>query len=119
MGAKQPQLPPCKKCGLLPKSGSQAEYVCCGNQPHSMDLIRIACERAADKFEKGGSTFNAAGFGTEFRHLCGRVTSLDGDYVRCILSGRSDVKTLSGGCHFRIIRRSWFSRVINAAFGGA
>lgn len=72
------------------------------------DLIRLACERACESFEHGGNIFNAAGFSTQMRTLSGCQTLLDGQMVRTILTGRPDVRVLSGGCHYQL----------NAATGG-
>lgn len=65
------------------------------------DLVRLACERAAQRFGSA-DTFNAACFAAAFKRLAGVDQVLDGENVRAILTGRPDVEVLKGGCHFRL-----------------
>ena len=68
------------------------------------DLVRLAMERAAERFGGTDRTFNTAGFSLEFTDLAGMVTrGLDGKLVQAILSGRPDVEEIRGGAHFRIL----------------
>lgn len=70
----------------------------------SVDVVRLAMLDAVVAFGHGGppGVFNAAGFGLAFCRRAGVQGSLDGKLVRAILSGRSDVKVLAGGAHFRL-----------------
>lgn len=71
---------------------------------HSEDIVHAAIEDAVKQFgDRGDGLFTSAGFGSAFRCRCGMKTGIDGEYVRGILSGRSDVQFLSGGDHFRMV----------------
>lgn len=80
-------------------------------EPHDVDDVRLACEQAADAFAEQRTMenrrgtdriFNAAGFSNAFRRLAGVTSPIDGNVVRAILRGRSDIVELEGGSHFRI-----------------
>lgn len=75
--------------------------------------MRLACERAADAYGGDDGMFNAAGFSLYFKLLAGMSNGIDGEYVRAILSGRSDIRKTGGG-HYQIIRRSLLWRLLRA-----
>ena len=66
------------------------------------DLIRLACERACDRFG-AADTFNGSSFAAVFAELSGCEGRIDGKYVRAILTGRPDVEVLHGSSHFRLL----------------
>lgn len=61
------------------------------------DLILLAMERAVKSFGGTDKVFNACGFSNALTKLANINGVIDGEIVRVILSGRSDVKVLSGG----------------------
>ena len=73
------------------------------------DLVRLACERAVDRFGTG-DTFNSANFAAVFSELAGVQERLDGRYVRALLTGRPDVEVLNGNAHFRLMSLSDVAR---------
>ncbi len=66
-----------------------------------MDVIRLACEQAADDYGHGKRVFNAACFSQALERISGCKQLLDGKMVRAILSGRSDI-IHTGGYHYRL-----------------
>lgn len=70
------------------------------------DLIRLACERAAQRFgDKGDGLFCSANFSLAFADLAGVNGTIDGKIVRAMLTGRRDVRILRGS-HFRLLART-------------
>lgn len=65
------------------------------------DLVRLACVQACRRFGSS-DTFNAANFSAAFARMAGMEGFLDGEYVRAILCGRSDIEVLPGESHFRL-----------------
>ncbi len=68
------------------------------------DAVQLACRHAMHSF--GGPSdglFNAAGFGKALMRIAGCSGGIDGNVVRAILCGRSDVEVMSGGAHFRLV----------------
>jgi hypothetical protein len=70
------------------------------------DMIRLAMERAVKRFGGNDRIFNAANFSATFTELADVRGSLDGKVVRAMLAGRTDVKPLLGGAHFKLIVRA-------------
>lgn len=67
------------------------------------DLIRLAMERAVDRFGgRGDNLFNGAGFSQEFCALAKVNACLDGHIVRAMLTGRPDVEPMWGGSHYKL-----------------
>lgn len=69
------------------------------------DLVRLAMNRAAERFDPRDLVFNAANFSHAFMELAGLEGSLDGRIVEAMLCGRPDCEQLSGGSHYIIIER--------------
>ena len=69
------------------------------------DTVRLAMEQAALHFG-GEGTFNACGFSRALVRIAGLSgVQLDGQLVRVILHGRTDVEQMSGGSHYKILER--------------
>lgn len=79
-------------------------------EPHDIDDVRMAAERAAEMFGIVGSSdriFNAACFSTAFCKLAGVAGPIDGNVVRAMLRGRRDIiehsfAAVVAGSHFQI-----------------
>lgn len=67
------------------------------------DLVKLAMNRAAQRFGGSDRVFNGAGFSSAFRELAGVASGIDGKVVEAILCGRPDCLQLSGGSHYKII----------------
>ena len=63
------------------------------------DLIRLAMERAVERFGPGRTRnlFTACGLSQAIVGLAGTKDQIDGRIIRAILAGRADVRVLSGG----------------------
>ena len=73
-----------------------------------VDLVRDACVLAVIRNGTTFSdrTFHAAGFGVAFGELSGMGHSIDGNWVRAILSGRKDVEqSICDDAYFRLSNR--------------
>lgn len=66
------------------------------------DVIRLAMERAAARFGGADGMFNGAGFSSALMRLANLSGVIDGQLVRTMLTGRSDVIPLGGG-HYRMV----------------
>lgn len=69
------------------------------------DLIRLAMEQAVASLvsfdrETYRNQFDSAGFSVALTRIAGKRIPIDGDLVRLILTGRSDVKVLPRGSRF-------------------
>jgi hypothetical protein len=68
------------------------------------DLVRLAAERAVRSFgDKGDGLFNAAGFSAELCKLARLRGPIDGELVRVILAGRTDIAPQKGGSHYQLL----------------
>jgi hypothetical protein len=63
-------------------------------------LSQLACK----KFGGNDGVFNSAGFAQIVEELTGLpITEIDGEIVRLILSNRSEISSLPGGSHWKVI----------------
>ena len=67
------------------------------------DLVKLAMNRASQRFGGGDNVFNGANFSGAFCELAGVASGLDGKVVEAILCGRPDCIQLSGGSHYKMI----------------
>ena len=68
------------------------------------DVVALAMRQAAQDFgAKDKLTFNGAGFSNALTRIAGVRGAIDGHVVKAILCGRSDVRPLAGGSHYKLI----------------
>ena len=67
------------------------------------DLVKLAMNRAAQRFGGSDGIFNGACFSSAFCELAGAASVLDGKIVEAMLCGRHDCIQLSGGSHYKMI----------------
>lgn len=69
------------------------------------DLLHFAMIRATQIFGGNDGVFSSASFSQAIKKVTGVKHLLDGQFVRAMMVGRTDVELLSGGCHYRVIER--------------
>ena len=75
------------------------------SQTQKRDQINAAVFRACELFEPGGTVFNAAGFSKALCEITGLKRPLDGEIVRLILAGCTNVIFHESTGHFS--RLTW------------
>jgi hypothetical protein len=66
------------------------------------DLIRLACEQAAESFGGNDGTFNLAGLSAAICRIADVQGPIDGRICRVLLTGMADVEPGLSTSHFRI-----------------
>ena len=67
------------------------------------DLVKLAMNRATQRFGGSDNVFNGANFSNAFCELAGVAGGIDGRVVEAILCSRHDCIQLSGGSHYKMI----------------